>query len=198
MLRSWFNPHDSCQSKCLKLKISALVGVPKGEGLKIHVVGHLHSLDLLIHNAYDFHLHPFYLITVQTILTAAINPTLNPHRITRTILLVTFCLLACAEDPIVPLHGLAGFHLSGGFELDTLLTAKVNNALLIQIIVAWAGLAFAVQVAEADVVYLLVFLVGEPFWFLGVRFEASFEGIEDWIGMEGVIVSFDGVGLAVW
>lgn len=159
---------------------------------------HLHSLDLFIHNAYDFHLHSFYLITVQTVLTAAVNPALDTHRKARTILLIAFCLLARAEDLLICLHGSAGFRLSGGFEVDTLLTAKVINALLIQIIVAWAGLAFAVQIAEADVVYLLVFLVGEPLWFLGVGFEAGFEGVEDWIGMEGVIVCLDGVGLAVW
>lgn len=47
-------------------------------------------------------------------------------------------------------------------------------------------------------VYLLVFLIGQPFRFLGVRLEASFEGVEDWIGMEGVIVCLDGVGLAIW
>ena len=47
-------------------------------------------------------------------------------------------------------------------------------------------------------VYLPVFFVGKPFWFLGVRLEARFEGVEDWIGVEGVVVCLDGVGLAIW
>ena len=45
---------------------------------------------------------------------------------------------------------------------------------------------------------LLVFLVWEPFWFMGVWLEASFEGIEAYIGMKGVIVYLDGVGFAIW
>lgn len=110
-------------------------------------MGHLHSLDLLFHNAYNFHLHPFYLIAVQTILATAVNSALNTHREARTILFIAFCLLACTEDPLVVVHYLVGFGLAGVFEFDALLTAKVIHALLIQIIVARAGLALAVQIA---------------------------------------------------
>ena len=33
---------------------------------------------------------------------------------------------------------------------------------------------------------------------MGIWLEASFEGIEAYIGMKGVIVYLDGVGFAIW
>lgn len=147
--------------------ISAItvVGIPKRGRLEVHALGHLHILDLLVHDADGLHLHPLHLVAIQAILARTIDPTFNPGGKAGAVLLVTLGLLAGTEDPFHFLLSDYALKISFAFDLDTFLAAELVDALLIQGQVAGTGFDLAFEVAETNMIDLTALLVRESLIF---------------------------------
>jgi hypothetical protein len=178
-----------------KVGVSAItiVGVTKGGRFEVHAFGHLHIPDLLIDDADRLHLHPLHLIAIQTVLTRAIDITLDACRVAGAVLFVTLGLLAGAVYPFHFLLSDDALQSSFTLDLDALLAAELIDALLIEGQVAGTGFDLAFEVAETNMIDLTALLVGEPFDFHRLSLEASFERVEGRADRLGFPVVFDGL-----
>lgn len=168
-----------------------IVRIAKGWRFEVHTLGHLHILDLLVNDTDGLNLHPLHLIAIQTILTRAINSTLNPSGKAGTVLLVTLGLLAGAVDAFHFLLSDDVLKISLTLDLDTLLAAELIYALLIQRQVAGTSFDLAFEVAETNMIDLTALLVGESLYLHRLYLEASFEWVERGADRIGFSVVFD-------
>jgi hypothetical protein len=84
-----------------EVKISTVIRVSEGERLKVHALRHLQTLNLLIHDAHNLHLHSLHFLTVQAVFAVTVYPAFQPRSIARAVLLEALCLLASAKDPFL-------------------------------------------------------------------------------------------------
>lgn len=157
----------------------AIIGVSKRKRLKVHTLRHLQLLYLFVNDTHRLHLHPLHPVAVETILARAVHAAFHACREARTVLFVTFCLLASTEYPL--LHFLLPhnrLHFSFVFGFDALATAKLVDALLIERHEARTCLDLAFQVAKTNVIDLTALLVRESLHLLRLHLEASLERIE--------------------
>lgn len=82
----------------------------KSNWLKTHPLRHLCILKiLLLLSLINLNIHLIILLTIVTILTWTMFPTFYTQCITRTILFVTFCLLACTKSQFICFYRLKSF-----------------------------------------------------------------------------------------
>lgn len=181
---------ELCNHREVGISGITVVGIAKGGRFKVHALGHLHILDLIIDDADRLHLHPLYLVAIETILTGAVDSTLDACSKAGTVLLVTLGLLAGTVDPFHFLLSDDALEISFTFYLDTLLAAQLINTLLIQSQEAGTGFHLAFQVAQTNMVDLTPLLVRESLHLHRLNLETSFEWVEasaDWIRFSVVL-----------